>query len=170
MQIIDENGTRTLEPYEVEALEAAQREHDDANGIIRQYSTAKAERIFRELLINSVDVPEDDAVRMVALYPDWQAGRDYSQGNRVRYMDSLYTVLQSHTSQPDWTPDAASSLFAKVLAGQAGTEIGEWTQPDSTNPYAKGDKVTHGGKTWESLVDSNVWEPSADVPTLWQEV
>ena len=37
--------------------------------------------------------------------------------------------------------------------------IPEWEQPDSTNPYMMGDKVTHNEKTWESTVDNNVWEP-----------
>ena len=34
-----------------------------------------------------------------------------------------------------------------------------WEQPESTNPYMKGDKVTHAGKTWVSTIDNNVWEP-----------
>ena len=38
-------------------------------------------------------------------------------------------------------------------------DIPEWVQPDSTNPYRKGDKVVHNGKTWESTIDNNVWEP-----------
>lgn len=25
--------------------------------------------------------------------------------------------------------------------------------------YMRGDKVTHGGKTWVSTCDNNVWEP-----------
>ena len=25
----------------------------------------------------------------------------------------------------------------------------------------KGDRVTHKGKTWESTIDNNVWEPGA---------
>lgn len=25
--------------------------------------------------------------------------------------------------------------------------------------YAKGDKVSYGGKHWESTVDNNVWQP-----------
>jgi hypothetical protein len=37
--------------------------------------------------------------------------------------------------------------------------IPEWEQPDSTNPYMKGDKVAHNSKTWVSDVDNNVWEP-----------
>ena len=79
--------------------------------------------------------------------------------------------IQAHTSQADWTPENAPSLYAKILPGQSGTEIGEWVQPDSTNPYMKGDKVTHGGKVWVSSVDNNVWEPGATgTESLWTEV
>ena len=71
----------------------------------------------------------------------------------------LYRCLSAHDSQDTWEPENAPSLFAKILPGQSGTDIGEWVQPDSTNPYMKGDRVTHNGKTWESDIDNNVWEP-----------
>ena len=74
------------------------------------------------------------------------------------YNGTLYKVLTAHTSQDDWTPDAAPSLFAKVLISDE-TIIPEWEQPDSTNPYSAGDKVTHNRKTWVSDIDNNVWEP-----------
>lgn len=36
----------------------------------------------------------------------------------------------------------------------------EWIQPTGAHDaYAKGARVTHDGKKWVSLVDSNVWEP-----------
>ena len=36
--------------------------------------------------------------------------------------------------------------------------------------YAKGDKVTHGGKTWVSLVDNNCWEPGIiGTELVWKE-
>ena len=58
-----------------------------------------------------------------------------------------------------------------VVCGQEGTGIGEWEQPDSTNPYITGDRVKHNGKTWESLVDNNVWEPGAQgTEALWKVV
>ncbi|MBP3305258.1 MAG: chitinase, partial [Oscillospiraceae bacterium] len=76
------------------------------------------------------------------------------------YDGALYKCLQAHTSQPDWTPTAAPSLWAKVLIPDPGT-IPEWEQPDSTNPYMAGDKVTHNGKTWVSDIDNNVWAPGA---------
>ena len=74
------------------------------------------------------------------------------------YNGILYKVLTAHTSQDDWTPDAAPSLFTKVLIPDE-TVIFEWEQPDSTNTYSAGDKVTHNGKTWVSDIDNNSWEP-----------
>lgn len=166
MQITNDDGTtRDLEEWEVTALEAAQKAHDDANGIIRQYPQAKADALLTGILANMADIDAYDAVRMVSKYPVWESGRHYAAGWRVRWGDELFTVLQDHTSQSDWNPLDAPSLFAKVLPGQQGSdeaesgEPGEWVQPDSTNPYMKGDRVTHGGKTWESDVDGNVWEP-----------
>lgn len=67
-------------------------------------------------------------------------------------------MLVQHVSQPDWTPAAAPSLFAKVLIPDPEV-IPEWEQPDSTNPYHTGDKVRHNEKLWICTVDNNVWEP-----------
>lgn len=103
-------------------------------------------------------LPDETALEAVELYPKWGAGIFYDAGLRVRHEDILYTVLTAHMTQADWTPDAAPSLFAKVLIPDPGV-IPVWEQPDSTNAYNKGDKVTHKGKTWISTVDSNVWEP-----------
>lgn len=83
------------------------------------------------------------ALEAVPIYPAWQVSKSYATGERIRYNDVLYKVLQARTSQKDWTPDVAVSLFAKVLITDPNT-IPAWEQPNSTNPYKKGDKVTHG--------------------------
>ena len=101
---------------------------------------------------------DEQALAVLALYPAWRSGMDYAVGIRVLYNGTLYKVLTAHTSQDDWTPDAAHSLFAKVLIPDE-TVIYEWEQPDSTNTYSAGDKVTHNGKTWVSDIDNNSWEP-----------
>ena len=101
---------------------------------------------------------DEQALAVPVLYPAWRSGVDYAVGIRVLYNGTLYKVLTAHTSQDDWTPDVAPSLFAKVLIPDE-TVIPEWEQPDSTNPYSAGDKVTHNGKTWVSDIDNNVWEP-----------
>ena len=107
----------------------------------------------------SAAMADDEALETVELFPMWKTGCKYSSNDRVRYDGVLYRCLTAHTAQETWTPTDAPSLWAKVLAGQQGTEIGEWQQPDSTNPYMTGDKVTHNSKTWVSDVDNNVWEP-----------
>lgn len=102
---------------------------------------------------------DEQAVTYKLLYPTWSGdGVAYVTGDRRQYDGALYKCLQSHTSQPDWTPTSAPSLWAKVLIPDPGTIPG-WEQPDSTNPYMTGDKVTHNGKTWTSDIDNNVWEP-----------
>lgn len=113
---------------------------------------------------------DEQALQVTALYPLWDAAKIYAVGDRVRYAGNLYRCLQPHTAQKTWNPADAHSLWAKVLTDPSGAIL-PWVQPDSTNPYAKGDKVTHNGKTWESLVDNNVWEPGVTgTESLWKEV
>ena len=70
----------------------------------------------------------------------------------------LYKVLQAHTSQADWTPDTATSLFKKVGFTDNGVPV--WTQPlGATDAYKKGDVVSYNGQLYVSTVDANVWEP-----------
>ena len=114
---------------------------------------------LRKLLVKQADgLPDEEIVNVPCFVEKWKAGVEYETGKRLNYNDTVYKVLQAHTSQEDWTPEAAPSLFAKVLIPDASV-IPEWEQPDSTNPYMKGDKVTHNGDTWESDIDNNVWEP-----------
>ena len=64
---------------------------------------------------------------------------------------------------------AAPSLFAKVINETIDGSIPEFEQPDSTNPYMKGDKVIFNGKVYESLIDNNVYSPEA-YPAGWKEI
>lgn len=100
-----------------------------------------------------------DALAAAELFPAWNGdGTEYEAEIRVRYGDGLWRCLQAHTSQPAWTPEAAPSLWARVLIPDPET-VPDWVQPDSTNPYRKGDRVRHNGKLWVSDLDGNVWEP-----------
>ena len=119
---------------------------------------SEAEAIVAALVKLRESATDEQALSVPVLYPAWRSGVNYVTGQRVLHGGVLYKALQDHPSQDDWTPDAAPSLFAKVLIPDAET-IPEWEQPDSTNPYSKGDKVTHNGKAWTSDLDNNVWEP-----------
>lgn len=92
------------------------------------------------------------------LFAEWNYPIAYTAGNIRRYSGMLYRCLQNHTSQADWTPDTANSLW-KATADPA-EEWPAWSQPQGAHDaYAAGDKVSHSDKRWTSDVDSNVWEP-----------
>lgn len=102
-------------------------------------------------------IPDDVVKRMESWFPEWDGeSHAYEVGNIVSYGYVLYRCVQAHTSQQTWNPIDAVSLWAKVIRGD---EPQPWEQPGSTNPYMKGDRVTHVGHTWVSDIDNNVWEP-----------
>ena len=110
------------------------------------------------------------ALQVPMLFDEFDGnGVAYEVGKRVLYNDILYKVIQAHTSQADWTPTNAPSLFAKVINETIDGSIPEFEQPDSTNPYMKGDKVIFNGKVYESLIDNNVYSPEA-YPAGWKEI
>lgn len=124
-------------------------------------SYLKEAQILREAMDVAMKILTDEqALHAVAIYPLWRSDGEYQKDDRVRYGDVLYKCLTPHTAQPSWTPTDAPSLWAKVLTSDTGEPL-PWEQPDSTNPYMKGDKVTHNGQTWVSTIDNNVWEPGA---------
>ena len=113
-------------------------------------------------------ISDGAALKMTEVFPHWSGNsKEYVKDDKVLYDGVLYKVLQNHTSQEGWTPTSAPSLFAKVLTSEG--EILDWEQPDSTNPYMKGDKVKFNGKIYESVIDNNVWSPEA-YPQGWKEV
>lgn len=130
--------------------------------------------VFRMLVKMAVkqarQITDDaEALEVKMLYKQWdkQIDKPLEVGEYIQYQDVLYKVLQAHTVQEAWTPTNAPSLFAKVLIDPTGETILDWEQPDSTNPYMKGDKVIHNGKTYVCTIDNNVWEPGV---YGWEEI
>ena len=127
----------------------------------------EAAKIVREAMDKAGTLLTDEqAATVPTLYRVWEVGIEYAAGDRRLYEGTLYRCLQAHTAEEAWNPADAPSLWAKVLIPDPAV-IPAWEQPDSTNPYMTGDKVTHNGKTWVSDVDNNVWEPGA---YGWSEV
>ena len=108
----------------------------------------------------AISLDDVDALEALQLFPNWNPNKEdpYNVGDRVRYNEILYKCLQQHISQINWNPIDAPSLWAKVLIPDENITP-EWEQPESTNPYQIGDRVTHNGKTWENTIANNIWEP-----------
>lgn len=112
-----------------------------------------------ELLVN---LDNDTAIDNAILFPQWKSGVEYKVDERIRYNDVLYIVLQDHTSQADWLPEVANSLYARMLRSWEQNIITTWEQPDSTNAYMMNDQVYHNGILYISTADNNVWEPGIE--------
>lgn len=135
----------------------------------RQEQIVKGEKLKQELQERAIldYASDEDAYTMRYLYPEWLGdGLTYKANDRLMYNDKFYKVLQDHTSQSDWTPDTATSLYVEIA--DPSNEYPEFKQPTGAHDaYVKGDKVTFEGKHYISLIDANVYSPT-DYPAGWQ--
>ena len=109
-------------------------------------------------------LPDDIAVEHVDLYPVWTVGMVLGIGGRVWHNGGLYRVQQAHTAEHPPSVNTAA-LYTRIQSPGA---VQAWVTGQS---YSKDVQVTHGGKTWISMVDNNVWEPGAAgvYDNIWKE-
>ena len=145
-------GREALEGAESVILEAA-----DAGEEIER--TATTNGIVFTTMAEAGNIDDVTAAEHADLFSPWAYPVNYTAGQIRRYTDGkLYKCLQAHTSQADWTPDTAVSLWVSI--SDPAEEWPEWSQPlGAHDAYAQGAKVSHNGKHWISDVAANVWEP-----------
>ena len=119
------------------------------------------------IMAGAASLPDETAQDVPELFPRWETGVQYVVGDRRSHHGALYSVIQAHRSQDDWTPDVTPALWKRVFV----EEWPEWIQPTGAHDaYNTGDKCAHNGKHWQSLVNGNVWEPGATgTESLWAE-
>lgn len=112
------------------------------------------DRLAVDVAISYLD--DEQAESVTVLFEEWQTETKYAVGDRRQYNGLLYRCVQAHTSQADWTPDVTPALWVRTSTDP----FPEWVQPTGAHDaYAKGSKVSHNGKHWESDIDANVYEP-----------
>ena len=131
-----------------------------------------AEAFRKALQMFAASLADDKAMEVAAVFDPWAPGRTYAVGDLVTYGvnsvgdPQLYRVAQTHTSQADWTPDAAPALLAAVGLNNTGYPV--WAQPTGAyDAYDTGDIVDWGGILHQSTMDGNVYSPEA-YPAGWQ--
>ena len=111
---IYENGVyRDMTPEEIKAMrdEQAKAEAQEKH---RPLTESEVSRMLITAQINTIPVDDQTALRMMEFYPEWESGKEYTAGYKVQYGGQLYKVITAHTSQADWTPDVAASLFTRI--------------------------------------------------------
>jgi len=113
--------------------------------------------------------PDEDVVKYGDLFPEWQPGVAYAAGDVVRFGDTLFRVAQAHTSQADWAPDRAITLFTVVQPEPKDGAVLQWMAGEIV---AAGDLRTYVGVTWRCRQAHTTlagWEPP-NTPSLWEAV
>ena len=130
-----------------------------------------AEQLRRALQMFSAGLTDEQAMEVVAVFDPWQVGKPYAVGDYVTYGvngvgdPQLYKVVQTHTSQADWTPDKTASLYDAIGLDASGHPV--WSQPTGAHDaYNKGDIVNYNGTLYQSTIDGNIWAPDA-YPAGW---
>jgi hypothetical protein len=117
------NGTdfREITPGELEEMVHSAK----VASLERRNSPMTDGQVLRLLLarqVNTLDVDDNTALRMVEFYPTWAAGTGYTTGIIVNRGGNLWRCLQAHTSQPDWEPENVPSLWERVCFRYSGEE------------------------------------------------
>lgn len=72
--------------------------------------------------INDVPMTVEQSLELSSYFPKWEENQPMPVGYKVSYEGVLYEVVQEHTSQSDWIPRNAVSLFKVVQVESDGTE------------------------------------------------
>lgn len=131
-----------------------------------------AEQFRKALQMFAASLTDEQAMEVATIYDPWAVGKAYAVGEFVTYGQNsvgdpqLYKVVQGHTSQADWTPDAVASLFVAIGLDENGYPV--WSQPTGAHDaYNTGDVVDYNGTLYRSLIDGNVYAPDA-YPAGWE--
>lgn len=130
---------------------------------------ASAAKVIFIAMAQAGTVSKEQALEHQGLFPTWaeRLGETASVGSYWQHEGGLYRVKTAHTLSAQWAPGlATAALFERV---QPEGTVEAWKPGQG---YAKGVHVMHQGKTWESMVANNVWEPGASGvhETIWKEV
>ena len=136
----------------------------DTGHILQEQETVNS--IAFVTLAEAGSIDDVTASEHMDVFAPWEAAVAYTVGQMRTYSGKLYRCLQAHTSQADWTPDVAVSLW--TVTSDPAEEFPVWSQPvGAHDAYNTGDKVSHQDKKWASTCDGNVWEPGV---YGWEEV
>ncbi len=126
-----------------------------------------AEHLRRAIQMYAASLADEQALEIPSIYPAWEAGKTYTQGNIITYGENnvgdpqLYRVAQGHTSQEDWLPDALPALYTPIGLTPAGYP--KWSQPTGAHDaYNTGDIVDYNGTLYKSNINGNTTVPGTD--------
>lgn len=112
--------------------------HEDVPEVKKELQNAAI--MVAQFQAQSLD--DSQALQVVVIYPEWSGDAvEYAKDYKVQYKDVLYKCTQAHTSQTDWAPGVAPSLWTAIAnPSSEGTK---------DNPIPVSETVTTAGMAYE---------------------
>ena len=148
---------------------------DKLDNIVKELE--KGIKTVFETFVLSKDLNKEQKENILNQYKPYQIGKTYEENEKFTYKDKVYEVIQAHTSQTTWLPEATPALYREYLnveiQNQDGSKtevVKEFIQPTGAHDaYNKGDKVLFKGKIYKSKIDANTFSPE-QFAEGWEEV
>ena len=137
-KMIVKEREQTLATYE--AYENLYSLTEYTGGIMGVAEVQNAAILVAQFQAQNLD--DTQALRAQAIFPAWSGDSvAYSEDYKVQHDGVLYKCAQAHTSQSDWTPGTAPSLWTAIAdPSSTGTE---------DNPIAVPETVTSAGMEYQ---------------------
>lgn len=133
-----------------------------------------AEQFRKALQLYAQSLDDETALEVATVYPTYEIGKEYKVDEKFTYGTNdvgdpqLYRVVQAHTSQADWLPNATPSLYDAIGLNEEGYPI--WSRPTGAHDaYNNGDIVEFEGILYKSTIDGNVYSP-IEYPQGWEKI
>jgi len=158
------NQVFTYPVNDIPQSELDERAEQELNAKDQTFDEQAAKRLLRKvaepILADEEALTEQDIEDVKMLYKQYRVGVTYNKDSTnpdekfFVWNGNLYKVIGTeHTSQADWPPDTAVSLYQKIVPPGI---IPEWNVDDYAT-YEVGTKVTHNGITYECINPTYAW-------------
>lgn len=87
----------------------------------RPLTESEALSLLLKQKVNTLEVDDQMALRMVEFYPEWESGQAYTTGYKVQRSGKLWRCLQAHTSQSGWEPENVPALWEELCETHDGS-------------------------------------------------
>lgn len=71
--------------------------------------------MYIESEINTYNLTSTEALEVKEMYPKWESGLSVNVGERYLYEDTLWEVIQAHTTQDNWKPSMQTASLWKIV-------------------------------------------------------
>lgn len=171
MKIVENGIIRDMLAEEISTIEAEATKFE-AYERTRPLTAEEVTALLIKQQVNTLEVDDQTALRMLEFYPEWATGQAYTAGYKVQHGGKLWRCKDpGHTSQAGWEPSInTASLWEQICETNDGTQA-DPIPYDGNMELAEGLYYTQGGVTYLCIRSTGnpVYNPLAELVGLYVE-